>query len=69
MAANFDNALRTQLASRRQKLENAVASSPGRPDLAVLLHEVDACVAKNSAFRSGLPPKDDLTLMAVERID
>ena len=30
---------------------------------------VDACVAKNSAFRSGLPPKDDLTLMAVERID
>ena len=30
---------------------------------------VGACVAKASAFRSGLPPRDDLTVMAIERIE
>jgi sigma-B regulation protein RsbU (phosphoserine phosphatase) len=54
MAANFDNALRTQLASRRQKLENAVASSPGRPDLAALLHEVDAALSRMDIGTFGL---------------
>jgi phosphoserine phosphatase RsbU/P len=30
---------------------------------------VHSCVAKASFFRSGLPPKDDLTVMALERIE
>jgi phosphoserine phosphatase RsbU/P len=30
---------------------------------------VRACVANASAFRSGLPPKDDLTVMVLERME
>jgi sigma-B regulation protein RsbU (phosphoserine phosphatase) len=50
----FDSALRTQLANRRQKLENAVASSPGRLDLATLLHEVDAALSRMDTGTFGL---------------
>ena len=32
MAIQFDDALRTQLVNRRQKLESAAASFPGRSD-------------------------------------
>ena len=49
MATNVDNALRAQLINRREKLENAIGSLPGRSDLASLLHEVDA------ALGGGLP--------------
>jgi sigma-B regulation protein RsbU (phosphoserine phosphatase) len=54
MAIEFDKALQTELANRRQKLENAVASSPGRPDLATLLQEVDAALSRMEIGTYGL---------------
>ncbi len=54
MATNADTALRTQLINRREKLENAIASLPGRSDLASLLREVDGALARMDIGTFGL---------------
>jgi sigma-B regulation protein RsbU (phosphoserine phosphatase) len=46
MATHFESALRTQLVSRRQKLEDALTVAPGRSYLASLLQEVDAALSR-----------------------
>jgi sigma-B regulation protein RsbU (phosphoserine phosphatase) len=46
MATYFDDAVRTQLLTRRGKLESAVESFPGRSDLTSLLQEVDAALSR-----------------------
>jgi phosphoserine phosphatase RsbU/P len=54
MATYFDDGLRTQLVTRQHKLQNAVASFPGRSDLASLLHEVDAALSRMDLGSFGL---------------
>jgi phosphoserine phosphatase RsbU/P len=54
MATHVDNALRAQLIDRREKIENAIASLPGRSDLASLLHEVDAALSRMEVGIFGL---------------
>ncbi len=54
MATHYDVSLRTQLVNRRQKLEDAVTSSPDRSDLTSLLHEVDAALARMDEGTYGL---------------
>ena len=54
MATIFDASLRTQLVNRRQKLMNAVTSSPGRSDLTSLLREVDAALSRMEGGTYGL---------------
>jgi len=54
MATYFDDGLRTQLVTRQQKLQSAVASFPGRSDLASLLHEVDAALSRMDLGSFGL---------------
>jgi sigma-B regulation protein RsbU (phosphoserine phosphatase) len=46
MATHIDDAVRTQLMTRRGKLESAIESFPGRSDLTLLLHEVDAALSR-----------------------
>ena len=46
MATHVDALMRAQLTDRRRKLKDAVVSSPGRLDLASLLHEVDAALSR-----------------------
>ena len=46
MAAQFDTVLRTQLATRKQRLESTLAHTPGREYLADLLREVDAALTR-----------------------
>ncbi len=54
MAANFESVLRTQLADRRQKLQDAYAISPERSYLAFLLKEVDAAISRIDGGTFGL---------------
>jgi sigma-B regulation protein RsbU (phosphoserine phosphatase) len=54
MATHFDSALRTQLATRRQRLEWAVAASPDRSYLTSLLQEVDAALSRMDDGSFGL---------------
>jgi sigma-B regulation protein RsbU (phosphoserine phosphatase) len=54
MATHVDNALRIQLTARRQKLEDAITTLPGRSDLASLLHEVDAALSRMDDGSFGL---------------
>jgi len=46
MATHLDSVLRTQLVTRRQKLENTIALAPDREYLAELLHEVDMALVR-----------------------
>ena len=46
MATHFEDAIRTQLVTRRRKLESATAAFPGRLELFSLLHEVDAALSR-----------------------
>jgi phosphoserine phosphatase RsbU/P len=54
MATYYDDGLRTQLVTRQQKLQSAVASFPGRSDLAFLLYEVDAALSRMDLGSFGL---------------
>jgi len=54
MATHFDQALRTQLIDRRQRLESAVESFPGRSYLTSLLSEVDAALSRMDDGSFGL---------------
>jgi len=54
MATYFDDGLRTHLVTRQQKLQSAVASFPGRSDLAFLLYEVDAALSRMDLGSFGL---------------
>jgi len=54
MATHLDHALRTQLTDRRQRLESAVQSFPGRSYLTSLLSEVDAALSRIDAGSYGL---------------
>ncbi len=54
MATHFDSALRTQLVSRRQRLEEAVTATPGRSYLTSLLQEVDAALSRMDDGSFGL---------------
>jgi phosphoserine phosphatase RsbU/P len=54
MATHFDSTLRTQLMSRRQRLQEAVAVSPGRAYLTSLLKEVDAALSRMGDGSFGL---------------
>jgi sigma-B regulation protein RsbU (phosphoserine phosphatase) len=54
MATHFDSALRTQLVSRRQRLEDAVVVAPDRSYLASLLQEVDAALSRMDDGSFGL---------------
>ena len=54
MATHFDSALRTQLVSRRQRLEGAIAVSPDRSYLTSLLQEVDAALSRMDDGSYGL---------------
>ncbi len=54
VTTSTDTSLRAQLSTRRQKLQNAVASSPARSDLASLLNEVDAALSRMDAGTFGI---------------
>ncbi len=54
MAAHLDLVVRTQLTTRRQKLEDALAVSPEREYLTDLLQEVDAALDRLEAGTFGL---------------
>ncbi len=54
MATHFESALRTQLLSRREKLGEALAVSPGRTYLTSLLQEVDAALSRMDYGSFGL---------------
>lgn len=54
MATHYDDAIRTQLVTRRRKLESAVAAFPGRHELFTLLHEVDAALSRMEDGSFGL---------------
>ncbi len=54
MATHLDLAFRTQLATRRQKLESALSSSSDREYLTGLLQEVDAALNRMAAGTFGL---------------
>jgi phosphoserine phosphatase RsbU/P len=54
MATQVEASLKTQLTRRRRKLENAIASFPGRPDLSSLLSEVDAALSRINEGTFGL---------------
>jgi sigma-B regulation protein RsbU (phosphoserine phosphatase) len=53
-AVHFDSALQQKLVSRRQRLEKAIASAPGHPNLNQLLHEVDQALARMDDGSYGL---------------
>lgn len=54
MATHFESMLRTQLATRREKLEVAITSSPDTSYLAGLLHEVDSALSRMETGTFGL---------------
>jgi len=54
MATHFESVVRTQLVSRRQKLEAAVTVSPNRPYLSSLLQQVDAALSRMDDGTYGL---------------
>jgi phosphoserine phosphatase RsbU/P len=54
MATHSDTVLRAQLATRKQKLESTIASSPGREYLANLLREVDTALIRLDSGTFGL---------------
>ena len=54
MATHFENALRTQLVSRRQRLKDVLAASSSRSYLTSLLEEVDAALARMDDGSFGL---------------
>jgi phosphoserine phosphatase RsbU/P len=54
MAANLDNAIRTQLTDRRQKLVRAMSGSSSRAYLTDLLGEVDAALSRMEDGSFGL---------------
>jgi phosphoserine phosphatase RsbU/P len=54
MATQFDSALRTQLTSRRTRLQDAISSTPGHLYLTSLLQEVDAALYRMDEGSFGL---------------
>jgi phosphoserine phosphatase RsbU/P len=54
MATHFESVVRTQLVSRRQKLEAAVVVSPNRSYLTSLIQEVDAALSRMEDGTYGL---------------
>jgi phosphoserine phosphatase RsbU/P len=54
MATHYDVSLRTQLANRRQRLVDTVASFPNRLDLTSLLQEVDEALSRMDGGTYGL---------------
>jgi len=46
MATHFDDSIRAELLSRRQRLETAASSSPGQSYLSSLLREVDSALSR-----------------------
>jgi sigma-B regulation protein RsbU (phosphoserine phosphatase) len=57
MATHFDTTLRTQLISRRQRLNDAIAASPERSYLTSLLLEVDIALSRMKDGSFGLCEK------------
>jgi len=54
MATHFESALRTQLVTRRSKLEEALEASPNRSYLTSLLQEVDSALSRMDDGSFGL---------------
>jgi len=54
MEMHFDSVLRTQLATRRQRLESTIALAPDREYLAELLREVDTALVRLDTGTYGL---------------